>query len=103
RELRVVLHQGMLGTSAAHGILAILRAAPEVRERDNGAGRVGALTPSVAFEEVTFAYPGGRGAAHERLSFSVPPGERSALGGPRGSGEYTVARRLLGFCDRRRG
>ena len=84
RELRVVLHQGMLGTSAAHGILAILRAAPEVRERDNGAGRVGTLTPSVAFEEVTFAYPGGRGAAHERLSFSVAPGERIGLVGPSG-------------------
>src|SRR5438105_4465386 len=34
RELRVVLHQGMLGTSAAQGILAILRATPEVRESD---------------------------------------------------------------------
>ena len=103
RELRVVLHQGMLGTSAAHGILAILRAAPEVRERDNGAGRVGTLTPSVAFEEVTFAYPGGRGAAHERLSFSVAPGERIGLVGPSGSGKSTVARLLLRFYDPQRG
>src|SRR5438046_6702997 len=103
RELRVVLHQGMLGTSAADGVLAILRAAPEVRERDNGAGRVGTLTPSVAFEEVTFAYPGGRGAAHERLSFAVAPGERIGFVGPSGSGKSTVARLLLRFYDPQRG
>src|SRR5213080_3647738 len=59
RELRVVLHQGMLGTSAAQGIIAILRATPEVRESD-AAQPVAALTPSVTFEDVTFAYPGGR-------------------------------------------
>src|SRR5437899_8148205 len=103
RELRVLLHQGMLGTSAAQGILAILRATPEVRERGNGAGRVGTLTPSVAFEEVTFAYPGGRGAAHERLSFSVAPGERIGFVGPSGSGKSTVARLLLRFYDPQRG
>ena len=32
RELRVVLHQGMLGISAAHGIFAILDAEPLVRD-----------------------------------------------------------------------
>src|SRR3989442_3332641 len=90
RELRVVLHQGMLGTSAAQGIFAILRVTPAVRERDNGAGRAGTLTPSVAFEEVTFAYPGGRDAAHERLSLAVAPGEPIRLVGPNGSGQATV-------------
>src|SRR5438876_10212286 len=85
RELRVVLHQGMLGTSAAQGILAILRATPEVREQGEAGARVPALTPSVTFEEVTFAYPGGRGAAHERPSFAVAPGERIGFVGPSGS------------------
>src|SRR5439155_273222 len=65
RELRVVLHQGMLGTSAAQGILAILRATPEVRESD-GVPPVAALTPSVTFADATFAYPGGRRARRER-------------------------------------
>src|SRR2546430_13078585 len=97
RELRVVLHQGMLGTSAAQGILAILRATPEVREQGEAGARVPALTPSVTFEEVTFAYPGGRGAAHERLSFAVAPGERIGFVGPSGSGKSTVARLLLRF------
>jgi len=103
RELRVLLHQGMLGTSAAQGILAILRATPDVREQGDGAARVTALTPSVAFEDVTFAYPGGRGAAHERLSFAVAPGERIGFVGPSGSGKSTIARLLLRFYDPQHG
>jgi ATP-binding cassette subfamily C protein CydCD len=102
RELRVLLHQGMLGTSAAHGILAILGATPAVRERPDAAP-AGALVPGVAFEGVTFAYPGGRGRAHERLSFSVAPGERVGFVGASGSGKSTVARLLLRFYDPQEG
>ena len=102
RELRVVLHQGMLGTSAAHGILAILRATPEVREAPDTVP-VTALTPSVTFEDVTFAYPGGRGAVHEHLRFSVAAGERIGFVGPSGAGKSTIARLLLRFYDPERG
>src|SRR5262249_6150465 len=98
RELRVVLHQGMLGTSAAHGILAILRATPDVRDA-HGAAAVSALTPSVTFEQVRFGYPGGRGIIHDGLSFSVAPGERIGFVGPSGAGKSTVARLLLRFYD----
>jgi len=103
RELRVLLHQGMLGTSAAQGILAILRATPEVREQGAGAARGTPLTPSVTFEDVTFAYPAGRGAAHEHLSFAVAPGERIGFVGPSGAGKSTIARLLLRFHDPQRG
>ena len=44
RELRTLLHQGMLGLSAARGIFALLDAARRCRDR---AGRRGAaLTPA---------------------------------------------------------
>ena len=100
RELRILLHQGMLGTSAARGIFALLDAVPAVADRAPG------LEPAdagVAFEGVTFAYPGARRPAHVELSFAVRPGERVAIVGPSGSGKSTIARLLLRFHDPDRG
>ncbi len=96
RELRVLLHQGMLGLAAARGIFALLDARPAVRDRVPGPEPIDA---SVAFEDVTFAYPGGRRPAHIGLSFSVRPGERVGIVGPSGSGKSTVVRLLLRFHD----
>src|SRR5436309_3038167 len=99
RELRVLLHQGMLGLSAAQGIFSILDAQPAVR--DGAAPPVGRrrLVPTVEFDRVTFAYPGGRHPAHEGLSFTVSAGERVGIVGPSGSGKSTIARLLLRFYD----
>jgi ATP-binding cassette subfamily B protein len=102
RELRILLHQGMLGLSAAQGIYAVLDARPAVRDdaprSGNGAGPT-PLLPTVAFENVTFAYPGSRGAAHQGLSFTVAVGERVGIVGPSGSGKSTIARLLLRLHD----
>src|SRR5262249_5894718 len=82
RELRVVLHQGMLGLSAAGGIIQILEARPKVADRAAPLLDVSSLSPMVAFENVTFSYPGGRHVAHDGLSFEVKAGERVRTGGP---------------------
>jgi len=100
RELRILLHQGMLGLSAARGIFAILDATPVVHDRAPGPEPADA---GVAFEAVTFSYPGARRAAHVDLSFRVQPGERVAIVGPSGSGKSTIARLLLRFHDPDRG
>jgi ATP-binding cassette subfamily B protein len=102
RDLRVLLHQGMLGLSAARGVLALLSIRATVHD-PAGAVDHALLAPTVAFEEVTFGYPGGRRPAHERLSFSVRAGERVAIVGPSGSGKSTVARLLLRFHDPQQG
>src|SRR5256712_9207465 len=100
RELRILLHQGMLGLSAARGIFAILDATPLVHDRPPGPDPTDA---GVAFEAVTFSYPGARRPTHVDLSFRVRPGERVAIVGPSGSGKSTIARLLLRFHDPDRG
>src|SRR6266446_3593028 len=103
RELRVVLHQGMLGISAAGGIMQILEAEPLVRDREMPLCDAASLAPSVGFEGVTFSYPGGRRAAHDGLTFEVAAGERVGIVGPSGAGKSTIARLILRFYDPERG
>src|SRR5579863_111347 len=127
RDLRTVLHQGMTGQSAAAGIHELLAAEPLVKPRDGaspspaprervarpdgGEGGDGAasapilelgkrgLAPAIAFEDVHFAYPGGRGAAHDGLSFAVAAGEKIGFVGPSGAGKSSIARLLLRLFD----
>ncbi len=91
RDLRGVLHQGLNGQAAASGINALLDtsvAAPSGVVTE-------ALTPEIVFDGVTFAYPGGRGAAHAGLSLQIGAGERVGIVGPSGSGKSTIVRLLL--------
>ncbi|HEU4371481.1 MAG TPA: ABC transporter ATP-binding protein [Methylomirabilota bacterium] len=96
RELRILLHQGMLGLSAARGIFALLDAVPLVRDRAPGPEPAAA---GVVFDDVTFTYPGTAQPVHAGLSFAVPPGGRVGIVGASGSGKSTIARLLLRFHD----
>jgi ATP-binding cassette subfamily C protein CydCD len=101
RELRVVLHQGMLGLSAAQGILQLLAVKPHVTDLPSRepTGPESPLQPSLAFENVTFRYPGGRRPALDALSLRVAPGERVGVVGASGAGKSTISRLLLRFAD----
>ena len=106
RELRTVLHQGMVGLSAAQGIYRILDDQPTVA--DAPAARLGdrlhwALAPTIAFEDVRFSYPGTRRTVHDGLSFRAEAGERLGLVGPSGGGKSSIVRLLLRFYDPDRG
>ncbi|HKS88230.1 MAG TPA: ABC transporter ATP-binding protein [Stellaceae bacterium] len=59
----------------------------------------GAAAPTIEFDDVHFAYPGGRRAAHDGLSFRVASGEKIGIVGPSGSGKSSVARLLLRLFD----
>ena len=98
RELRTVLHQGMLGLSAAQGIRELLSVQPQVRDSAPPEA-VLTIEPSIAFDRVTFAYPGGRRAALRDLSFQVAAGERVGVVGASGAGKSTISRLLLRFAD----
>jgi ATP-binding cassette subfamily C protein CydCD len=99
RDLRVVLHQGMVGQSAAEGIHAVLGA--DETAPAGGAAAVAAIgrQPGISFDQVRFAYPGGRDAALNGLTFSLAPGERVGVVGPSGAGKSSVVRLLLRLYD----
>jgi ABC-type multidrug transport system fused ATPase/permease subunit len=98
RELRTVLHQGMVGLSAAQGIYRILDDAPSVA--DAAPAKLGsALTPTIAFENVRFSYPGTRRTVHDGLTFTAAAGERLGLVGSSGGGKSSIVRLLLRFYD----
>ena len=101
RDLRILLHQGMLGQSAAEGLFALLGAKPLVREAETAgeAPPQADLEPSLRFEGVNFAYPGGRKQAHRDLNFEIKAGERIGIVGPSGCGKSSIVRLMLRLYD----
>lgn len=53
----------------------------------------------IAFDGVTFTYPGARRPIFEGLSLDIGAGERVGLVGPSGSGKTSVTRLVLRFFD----
>lgn len=108
RDMRSVLHQGLMGQSAAASVQALLDAttsAPQAaatRGQDDAAampssGPRGGL--AIAFRQVAFSYPGGRQITHQGMDFEIRPGERVGIVGPSGSGKSTLVRLLLRLHD----
>ncbi len=90
-------HSAWNGQTAAPAIAGLLAERPTVTEP-----RQPAPVPAradIAFERVTFAYPGARRPALETVSFTVAEHQRVALVGPSGAGKTTVAALLLRFFD----
>ena len=54
---------------------------------------------SIAFENVSFKYPGSNDAALEKVSFKIAGGERVGIIGRVGSGKTTVGRLVAGFYE----
>ena len=98
RDLRALLHTGMNGRAAAESLFRMLGVKPAIEDAEDAADAAG-LAPTLAFEDVHFAYPGGRRPAHDGLSFSVSAGERVGIVGASGAGKSTILRLLMRFDD----
>ncbi len=98
RDLRTVLHQGMLGLSAAHGVYKILDASPAVIEKKFENIET-VIEPTVSFDSVKFKYPGHSHVVHNSLSFDIKKGERVGIVGSSGCGKSSIVRLLLRFHD----
>ena len=57
----------------------------------------------IEFDNVSFSYPGGTGAAVEGLNLSIRSGELIALVGENGAGKSTLVKLLLRFYDATKG
>lgn len=84
--------------ASADRIVEVMDARPAVVERPAPRTRT-ARRGRVAFDQVTFAYPGRDRPVLEDLSFRVGPEELILLTGPSGSGKSTVGKLLLRFHD----
>jgi thiol reductant ABC exporter CydD subunit len=106
RLLGTRFHAAMAGFEAAQRIYAILETpVPEVNRRSLEILPAQALRASdfsfpsvITFEGVCYRYPDER-AALNGASFSIEPGQLTALVGPSGSGKSTVVALLLRFLE----
>ncbi|MBS0220429.1 MAG: ABC transporter ATP-binding protein [Proteobacteria bacterium] len=97
RDLRSLLHRGMVANASAVGIKALLEAVPlrplrQTREAPQ-------IQPSIGFKDVRFSYSDERGEALKGISFEVKAGERVGIVGYSGSGKSTIVKLLLRFYD----
>jgi len=103
RELRSLMHAGMLAQSAAKQVFNVLDA--KVQIVANKSTDSVALTPSITFADVAFSYPQRSGqqsvgrAVHSGLNFTVQPGQRIGVVGASGGGKSTIVNLLLRFYE----
>ncbi len=102
RDLRGMLHDGMLAQAAAKKIFGLLDAEATLAEPAQAVAAE-RLPATLAFEQVSFAYPGGRGGTHRGLDFAVAPGERIGIVGQSGAGKSSIVRLLLRLYDPQEG
>lgn len=97
RDLRALLHNGMIGQSAAFAIFDIFDQTPVVKDMGSKAGVE--LAPTLSFDDVIFRYPGAEDTAHRGVGFEVAAGERIGVVGTSGSGKSTLVKLLLRLYD----
>jgi ATP-binding cassette subfamily B protein len=99
-QIGEVMGEIQKAAGAMDRISELLHAQPNIAAPDHPIALPVPPRGAIAFEHVTFAYPGRPDLPALRdFSLSVRPGERVALVGPSGAGKSTVLRLLLRFYD----
>jgi ATP-binding cassette subfamily B protein len=99
-QIGEVMGEIQKAAGAMDRISELLAAQPNIAAPAHPVALPTPATGAIAFERVTFAYPGRPDLPALRdFSLNVKPGERVALVGPSGAGKSTVLRLLLRFYD----
>jgi ATP-binding cassette, subfamily B, bacterial len=99
-ELSQVWSEVSQAAGAAGRIAELLAIQPQIRAPGNPLPLPSPPRGEVAFDHVSFTYPGrAEGAVLRDLSFRVKTGEMVAIVGPSGAGKSTIFQLLLRFYD----
>ena len=77
----------------------ILEAPPDLPESSQPKSPPQTIREGIVFENVRFTYPGNDSPVLEDVSFTLKPGESTALVGQNGAGKTTIIKLLLRFYD----
>ncbi|MBU3022996.1 lipid A export permease/ATP-binding protein MsbA [Aestuariibacter sp. A3R04] len=94
KQLTTVNNEYQRGMAACSSIFEVL---DEEIEVNTGTRKIQRATGHIAFNDVTFTYPGKEKPALHNISFEAKPGETIALVGKSGSGKSTISSLLTRF------
>ncbi|BAE74270.1 Lipid A export ATP-binding/permease protein MsbA [Sodalis glossinidius str. 'morsitans'] len=100
KSLTNVNAQFQRGMAACQTLFSIL---DMETEKDEGTVEVERVKGDIAFDHVTFSYPGKETPSLHDISLSIPTGHTVALVGRSGSGKSTIANLLTRFYDIQQG
>ncbi|MFJ9711925.1 ABC transporter ATP-binding protein [Streptomyces sp. NPDC101234] len=106
QELGELVVGASSATAACERLIEVLRTTPTATDtapRPDVPLPTGPVRGAVTFEDVGFAYPGGRRSVLHGVRLDVPPGLLVAVTGPSGAGKSTLVGLLLRFYEPSRG
>ena len=107
RELRSLMHAGMLAQAAAAQVFSVLESKTTIVDRASEFQALSRDDLSISFEQVSFSYQRKTTAAlvecaplvHDNLSFTIKSGQRIGVVGSSGGGKTTIVNLLLRYYD----